>query len=41
VTLLGITEGMPQNFVPKALKRKKWVIVGRDNSKITALCWKD
>jgi hypothetical protein len=37
VTLFGITEGMHQNFGPRALKRKKWDIVSRDHSNITVL----
>jgi hypothetical protein len=38
VSLFSITEGMSQNVA--ALKRKKWVIVSRDHSNITAMCWK-
>jgi hypothetical protein len=41
VTLFGIEERMPQNFGPRALKRKKWDIVSIDHSNITAMCWKD
>jgi hypothetical protein len=36
-----ITEGMSQNFGPRALIVKKCDIVGRDHSNIAALCWKD
>jgi hypothetical protein len=41
VTLVVITEEMPQNVGPRALKRKKWDTVSINLSNITALCWKD
>jgi hypothetical protein len=39
--LFGITEGMLKTLDPRALKRKKWDIMGRIHSNITVMCWKD
>jgi hypothetical protein len=41
VTVFGITQGMPKNVGTRTRKKKKWDIVGRDHSNITAVCWKD
>jgi hypothetical protein len=41
VTLFGVTEGMPPNFGPRALKGKKWDSMSRVHGNITEMCWKD